>query len=148
MRTKPRPSKPIERDTVRGAAAARATRRGRWEDAAPIAFRNRRGDRVDASSFTATEAKNEFGRALDIVNGGGVVVITKRDAPKAVLVSVEEFNALARTAERTLDTLSNEFDAMLARMQTRQARAGMKAAFDASPERLGRAAVAAARKRG
>jgi len=77
-----------------------------------------------------------------------VVVITKHDAPKAVLVSVDEFNALAGAAESKLDTLSSEFDALLARMQTRKARAGMKAAFDASPKQLGRAAVAAARKRG
>jgi hypothetical protein len=44
--------------------------------------------------------------------------------------------------------LSREFDALLARMQTSAARAGMKAAFQAPPKQLGRAAVAAARKRG
>jgi hypothetical protein len=41
-----------------------------------------------------------------------------------------------------------QFDALLARMQTPGARAGMKMAFDASPKQLGKAAVAAARKRG
>jgi len=41
-----------------------------------------------------------------------------------------------------------DFDALLAGMQTPKARAGMKAAFDATPRELGRAAVAAARKRG
>ena len=45
-------------------------------------------------------------------------------------------------------TLSGEFDALLARMQTPAALAGMKAAFDASPKQLGKAAVAVARKRG
>jgi len=44
--------------------------------------------------------------------------------------------------------LSREFDALLARMQTPAARAGMKAAFQAYPKQLGRAAVAVARKRG
>lgn len=111
-------------------------------------FRNRRGDRVDAASFTATEAKNEFGRVLEMVIQGGVVVITRHDAPKAVLVSVDEFNALARATESKLDTLSHEFDALLSRMQTPKARTAMKAAFEASPAQLGRAAVAAARKRG
>lgn len=114
---------------------------------APAHFRNRRGDRVDAASFTATEAKNEFGRVLEMVIQGGVVVITRHDAPKAVLVSVDEFNALARATESTLDTLSHEFDALVSRMQTPKARLAMKAAFDASPAQLGRAAVAAARKR-
>jgi antitoxin Phd len=111
------------------------------------AFRNRRGERVDPSSFTATEAKNEFGRVLELVIQGGVVVITKHQAPKAVLVSLDQFNALANATESKLETLSNEFDALLARMQTPKARAGMKAAFDASPKQLGRAAVLAARKR-
>jgi antitoxin Phd len=116
--------------------------------AAVAPFRNRRGERVDASSFTATDAKKEFGRLLEMVIRGGVVVITRHEAPKAVLLSVDEFNALAHATEGKLDTLSGEFDALLSRMQTPKARAGMKAAFGASPKQLGKAAVAAARKRG
>ncbi len=112
----------------------------------PIAaFRDRRGE--PASSFTATEAKKRFGRVLEMVLRGGAVVITKHDAPKAILLSVDEFNTLARSGGSTLDSLSAEFDAMLARMQTPTARARMNAAFRASPKALGRAAVAAARKR-
>jgi PHD/YefM family antitoxin component YafN of YafNO toxin-antitoxin module len=85
---------------------------------------------------------------LEMVIQGGVVVITKHDAPKAVLLSVDEFNALAHAPSLKLDALSGQFDALLARMQTPKARAGMKAAFAASPKQLGRAAVAAARRRG
>ena len=77
-----------------------------------------------------------------------MVVITKHDAPKAVLISVDEFNALSRATEAKLETLSGKFDALLARMQTPKARVGMKAAFNASPKQLGKAAVAAARTRG
>ncbi len=112
------------------------------------AFRNRRGERVEAASFTATDAKKQFARVLELVLQGGAVVITKHDAPKAVLLSVDEFTALTKATESTLDTLSAEFDALLTRMQTPRARAGMKTAFEASPKALGRAAVAAARKRG
>jgi antitoxin Phd len=112
------------------------------------AFRNRRGEAVEASSVTATDAKKQFGRVLEMVLRGGAVVITKHDAPKAILLSVDEFNALTRTTESTLDSLSADFDAMLARMQTPRARSGMRAAFGASPKALGRAAVTAARKRG
>ena len=112
------------------------------------AFRNRRGEPVEASSVTATDAKKQFGRVLEIVLQGGAVVITKHDAPKAILLSVDEFNALTRTTETKLDSLSADFDAMLARMQTPRARSGMQAAFGASPKALGRAAVTAARKRG
>jgi prevent-host-death family protein len=112
------------------------------------ALRNRRGGRIEASSVTATEAKKEFGRVLDAAIHGGMVVITKHSAPKAVLMSIPEFDALSRAGEATLDTLTSRFDALLARMQTPKARAGMKAAFDASPKQLGKAALAAARRRG
>jgi hypothetical protein len=46
------------------------------------------------------------------------------------------------------NALTAECDALLARMQNAKARGGMKAAFGASPKQLGKAAVAAARKRG
>lgn len=111
-------------------------------------FRNRRGERVRMASVTATDAKKEFGRVLEAVMHGGAVVITKHDAPKAVLISVEEFNALSEAGETRLDTLSDQFDALLDRMQTPRARRGMKAAFGASPKQLGKAAIAAARRRG
>jgi len=106
-------------------------------------------DRLGATfTVTATNVKNEFGRVLEKAIQGGIVVITKHDEPKAVLISVHEFNALTNANRIKLDTLSGEFDALLARMQTPAARAGMKAAFNASPKQLGKAAVAATRKRG
>lgn len=114
---------------------------------ATVAFRNRRGEHVDASSFSATDAKKEFGRVLEVAVQGGLAVITKHDAPKAVVLSIEEFNALAGANERKLDTLSEEFDTLLARMQTPDARTAMEVAFGASPKELGAAAVNAARKR-
>lgn len=111
-------------------------------------FRNRRGGKAETASVTATDAKRDFGGVLDRVMRGGAVVITKHDTPRAVLISVDEFDALSRAGATMLDTLSEQFDAMFERMQTPKARAGMKAAFDASPKQLGKAAVAAARKRG
>jgi prevent-host-death family protein len=114
----------------------------------PAAVRNARGEVLALSSVTASEAKTEFARVLEIATQGGAVVITKHDAPKAIVLSVENFNALAAAAETTLDTLDREFDALLARMQRPKARRGMKTAFDASVQQLGRAAVAATRRRG
>lgn len=99
-------------------------------------------------SYTATDAKNEFGRVLDTVVQGRPVYITKHDARRAVLLSIEEYNALISPNEQELDSLTDEFDALLARMQTPEARQRMSAAFNASPKQLGAAAVAAARKRG
>jgi len=112
------------------------------------AFRNHRGEQVEASSVTATDAKKQFGRVLEMVLRGGAVVITKHDAPKAIVLSMEEFSALTGGSTRRLDDLSADFDAMLARMQQPRARAGMKTAFGAPAKELGKAAVAATRKRG
>ena len=112
-----------------------------------LTFRNSRGNLIDVPSVAATKAKNEFGAILDKATHGGAVAITRHDTPKAVLISYDEFQSLVRARSRTLDDLGSEFDALLARMQTPRAKKGMKAAFNASPAELGRAAVKATRKR-
>ena len=61
---------------------------------------------------------------------------------------MEEFDVLSRATEVKLNTLSEEFDAVLARMQKAGKRTAMRAAFQSSPKQLGKAAVRAARKRG
>ena len=112
-----------------------------------VSLQRRRHEPMQSATISATEAKNEFGRILETVIQGGKVVITKHDSPKAVLISMDEFNALSNAHRAELETLSEEFDGLLARMQTPAARAGMNAAFRATPKELGKAAVAAARKR-
>ena len=96
----------------------------------------------------ATRAKNNFGRILESVLQGRRVVITKHDMPKAVLISMDDFNNLSGPMEHVLVTLRGEFDALFAGMQTPGTRRAMKSAFHASPKELGKAAVIAARKRG
>jgi prevent-host-death family protein len=126
-----------------GAGVGRRARRTRV-----ASFRNSRGETLEPASVTASEAKREFGRVLDAAIQGGAVVITRHDTPKAVLISVENFNALSREPETKLDTLDREFDALLASMQAPRARRGMKRAFGASGKQLAQAAVTAARRRG
>lgn len=139
--------KPIE-PRVLEETAAYGVRLTRARQRTSATFRSHRGERVEPTFVTATEAKNKFGRVLERVIQGDVMFITKHDGAKAVLLSVDEYNALSRATEANLETLTGEFDALLARMQTSKARAGVKDAFHASPKELGRAAVAAARKRG
>src|SRR5205823_9041676 len=93
-------------------------------------FHRYRGEQI---SISATAAKNEFGQVLEKAMQGMTVVITRHDAPKAVLLSMDEFNALSHATQNKLDALSGEFDALLARMQTPKFRRAMKSAFDASP---------------
>ena len=115
--------------------------------AGTLKFRNARGEWVDIPKVAATRFKNEFGAIFEQAALGGAVAITKHDAPKAVLISYDEFQALVRARSPGLDDLGARFDALLADMQVPKVKKGMAAAFDASPAKLGRAAVKAARKR-
>jgi prevent-host-death family protein len=102
---------------------------------------------VDEEEVSATVAKNEFGRVLDMALRGGRVVITKHNAPTAVLLSADAYEALAGRAAPDLDALREQFEVMLERMQAPKARAATSALFAASPSELGDAAVAAAHGR-
>jgi antitoxin Phd len=115
--------------------------------AGTLKFRNARGEWVDIPKVAATRFKNEFGAIFEQAALGGAVAITKHDAPKAVLISYDEFQSLVRARSPGLDDLGARFDALLADMQAPKVKKGMAAAFDASTARLGRAAVKAARKR-
>ncbi|CPR04468.1 Phd_YefM [Mycobacterium bohemicum DSM 44277] len=111
-----------------------------------VTFRNRDGKLVDVPTVTSTRLRNQFGAVFDQATlGGGAVVITKHETPRAVLLSYPEFLALIESATPALDDLSERFDELLARMQTAESKSGVAAAFDATPEELGAAAVKAAR---
>jgi antitoxin Phd len=113
-----------------------------------LTFRNSQGALVDIPTVAATRFKNEFGTIFEKAALGGAVAITRHDKPKAVLLSFAEFESLVKARAPALDDLSEQFDDLLARMQTPQARKGMAAAFNTPPAELGRAAVkAATRKR-
>src|SRR5262245_8867708 len=124
------------------------TRAGTARRTARVSFRNRRGEDLDVPSFKATDAKNAFGRMLETALRKGAIVITKHEDPKAVLLSWEEFEALTSARTKELAALTSEFDAVLERMQTAPVRKGMRDAFGATPAQLGKAALAAARRRG
>ena len=104
-------------------------------------IRSRRGKLADAPQISASVAKNSFGRILDRVAKEGRLAITKHDEPCAVLISIEEYRVLVGAEAVTLDTLSDEFDALFERMQKPGAAAAMQKAFALTPAELGRAAV-------
>ncbi len=112
---------------------------------AALTFRNSRGDFVDVPLVPATRVKNEFGVVLEQALRGGAVAITRHDTPKAVLISYEEFVALIKDRTPVLHELRAEYDTLLSSMQTPKARAGMAAAFNATPAQLGKTAQRAAR---
>lgn len=130
------------RQTSRAKAASRANGKksltpAEFPEAAPATV-----------TMKATEAKNQMGRMLETVMRGGVVLITRHDAPKAAVIPFSDYKRYTRAAENQLNSLRGEFDQMLSSMQSPESRAGMDAAFEASPAQLARAAVKSARKRG
>jgi antitoxin Phd len=138
--------KPISGELLKR-TVARAVRSQQSRKPTLTSFPGHASGRLVPVTMKATKAKNQMGQMLETVMQGGVVFITKHETPKAAVISMEEYERLSRAGEAKLDALSNEFDALLDRMQTPASRAGMQAAFDASPEQLGRAALEFARKR-
>jgi antitoxin Phd len=126
---------------------ARAVRSRRSRKSATPSFLRSGADSQMPVTMKATKAKNQMGQLLEMVMQGGVVLITKHEIPKAAVISIEEYERLSRSGEAKLGALSAEFDALLERMQTPEARARMQAAFAASPEQLAQAAVEFARTR-
>ena len=114
---------------------------------ATLTFKNSRGELVDIPTVAATRVKDEFGQILEQAALNGAVAITRHDTTKAVLVSIAEFESLISARSRTLHSLSHEFDELLANMQTPKSRKAMKAAFNASPAQLGRAALRGTRRK-
>lgn len=112
-----------------------------------VTVRNRRGETVEVETFSATEAKNSFGEVLDRAIAKGIVAITRRDKPRAIVLSIEEYEALTPRLEDPLETLRGEFDALTERMQSREAKAAGRALFAASGRSLGRASRTAAHRR-
>jgi antitoxin Phd len=95
-------------------------------------------------SVTATDLKNKFGEVIAQAVKGAVA-ITRHERPEFVLLSVQEYVELHAARTAPLDTLTSEFDAMVARMNTPAARRALDQLFNATPAALGKSAVKAAR---
>jgi prevent-host-death family protein len=96
---------------------------------------------------TATEFKQHVGKYLDAARTTQVI-IERQGRPTAVLISVEEYERLNPAASKVLDTLGEEFDALVAEMQSAGFAAAMDEAFEATPKRLGAAHRRGAKRRG
>ena len=96
---------------------------------------------------TATALKNSAADVLDQVAAQGAVAITKHDKPRAVLVSIKQYERMTGAENNLLNELQAEYRGMLERMQVPEQKAAAKRAFNATPNELGKAAVAAARRR-
>jgi len=111
-------------------------------------IRNSRGELIQPTEVSASDAKNSFGRILERVTKDGAVTITRRHEPLAVVIPIQTYLRLVNAEAQMLDTLSAEFDAVLARMQMPGASEAMQAAFTMAPAQLGRASVKMVARRG
>ena len=86
-------------------------------------------------TVSATEAKNCFGQLMERAMTQGVVAITLRNEPRAVLLSIDQYSALLASVEDPLDRFRGEFDELVAKMQTPEAVAAGEALFAPSTNR-------------
>lgn len=106
-----------------------------------LKFRNAKGDMVEVEAVPATRLKNEPATIIDEVTAGKAVAITRHNTPRAVIIAYEDFRQLALAREPSLGALTAEFDRMLEGMQAPKARKALAAAFESTPQQLGRSAV-------
>jgi prevent-host-death family protein len=97
-------------------------------------------------TITATELKNATADVFDQVAAKQAVAITRHEKPRAVLLSVEQYEALTGQRPDWLEQLHEEYRGMLDRMQGPEQRAIADKLFQATPQELGEAALRAAQQ--
>ncbi len=97
-------------------------------------------------SVSATMLKNSYAEVLDQVSESGAVAVTRHNKPRAVLLSVKDYEALLHAAPDPLHELKEEYERMFLRMQTPEHASAMERLFKATPEELGAAAVKYAKR--
>lgn len=103
--------------------------------------KSRKQKEAGASSVSATDAQNNFGEVLTRVARDGRVFITRYRRPEAVVLSMQEYQALTGQEPVDLGALEREFEKMVAHMQSSAQRAATDAFFGMSGPDLGKAAV-------
>jgi len=95
-------------------------------------------------AFDASTVKNKF-RAVAEQAARGAVAISRYSRPALVIMPAEEYVRLEKLRRAPLDALTGQFDELVAKMQTTKSRKAVQALFEASPTKLGKAALKAAR---
>jgi prevent-host-death family protein len=119
------------------------TRTRAVEEAAPAPYGQ---GAVPTITIPSTEAQNEFGRILDQAAADQDIAITRHNVVRAVLVSAARYRQLVAHEESGSDVLASRFDELYAGMQKDDVRKATSRAINVSPEEMGRAAIAAARR--
>jgi prevent-host-death family protein len=103
--------------------------------------------RLDPIAVSSTDAQNRFGHYLDEAAKHRPIIITKRDEPRAVLLSFERYQSLVGEETPGLEKLRERFDALFDQMQTPEAQTALADSYASTGEEMGAAAVEAVRRR-
>ncbi len=92
-------------------------------------------------SVSATELKNSTADVFDLVATRQAVAIRRHDKPRAVLLSMDAYEALTGQEPDWLDGLRQQYRGMLEKMQSPEQKEAALRLFEATPQELGEAAL-------
>ena len=101
------------------------------------------GQTATADLVSVTEAKNQLAKLIERVRAHERVVITRNDRPIAVLLSIEDYTAMAESIPDPLRELQKRFQGLRNAIGGPGLAAASAALHVATPDQLGAAAQAA-----
>jgi prevent-host-death family protein len=99
---------------------------------------------VDLAEVTASVLKNKFSEVARLASSGPLAV-SRHNRREFVILTAGQYEELQQSRRAPLESLTADFDQMVAKMNTPKARRAAASLFSASPKALGKAAVNARR---
>lgn len=99
---------------------------------------------ADLSEVTASVLKNKFSEVARLA-AKGPLAVSRHNRREFVILTAGQYEELQQSRRAPLESLSAEFDQMVAKMNTPKGKRAAAALFSASPKTLGKAAVNARR---
>lgn len=95
-------------------------------------------------AFDASTVKNKF-RDVAEQAAKGAVAISRYSRPELVIMAADEYVRLEKLRRAPFESLTGQFDDLVARMQTAKSQKAVRALFGSTPADLGKAAVKSAK---
>jgi prevent-host-death family protein len=96
------------------------------------------------SEVSASVLKNKFSEVVRLASNGPLAV-SRHNRREFVILTAGQYEELQQSRRAPLETLTAEFDQIVAKMNTPGGKRASAALFSASPKALGKAAVNARR---
>ena len=99
---------------------------------------------ADLSAVTASVLKNKFSEVARLA-ATAPLAVSRHKRREFVILTAGQYEELQQSRRAPLESLTAEFDQMVAKMNTPKAKRATASLFSASPKALGKAAVNARR---